>query len=46
MSNHLADLREYDKDGNPLVGNAGAVSIQQKILAAQIKSRGPAHENR
>jgi hypothetical protein len=44
MSTNLADLTECDKDGNPLVGNAGAVAIQQRILTAQIKIRGPAHD--
>jgi len=46
MTNNLENLGECDKDGKPVVGNAGAVAIQQRILAEQIKSRGPAHENR
>ncbi len=45
MSTDPADIRKFDNDGNPLVGNAGAVAIQQRILTAQIKSRGPAHEH-
>ncbi|MGO9871962.1 MAG: hypothetical protein ACLQBP_02085 [Methanoregula sp.] len=45
MSTDYNDLKKIDNDGNPLVGNAGAIAIQQRILTAQIKSRGPAHEH-
>ena len=44
MSTDYNDLKKIDNDGNPLVGNAGAIAIQQRILTAQIKSRGPAHD--
>ena len=35
MSTDYNDLKKIDNDGNPLVGNAGAIAIMQKKIAAQ-----------
>ncbi len=41
MSTDPADIRKFDNDGNPLVGNAGAVAIQQRILTAHTTKENP-----